>query len=504
MPLPAEILGRYRVVERIASGALGTVVAAIDDRSGREVAVKLFDGGDDEHASWVDELRLAARLRHPHIAACLDAGEDPASGRKVLVFDRARGGSLRRALVRGCVFDEAAVAGLLEELGDALALAHRQRVIHRDIKPENILCMESLGRPPWALTDFGCGRFLARGATARSFAGSRHYMAPEVLLREAGAAADLFSLGMVGVELLIGVMPTWEVRARFHVEERGRPGIRGVIARLVDADPERRFVDADALLRALRRRPIVAPPQTRLSDRSRLTIEGGQVLELAEGGPPRALGRVGRARAFINLDGERRAMIVGERRLVIADGDGLTTVLADDRPVEVLAASLDLRAAWLREGDEVVLHGLPLAGRRARGGLPAMVLGAIARAPRTLGAVLGPEVALLAWPGESIAALARAVDGRLKVDVYGLGAPLYALERVGREVVARVGDHQRARLLTFDQEGPRELARVALGVDAVAAVAGEEGPSLRPLVPTFAALDPGDDTQPPLAQGARR
>ncbi|MGB1017264.1 MAG: hypothetical protein ACPG4T_24210, partial [Nannocystaceae bacterium] len=85
MPLPEQLLGRYRVVGRIATGALGTVLAGIDERSGRDVALKMFDGAQDNHATWVDELRLAARLNHPNIAACLDAGEDLESGYHVLV-----------------------------------------------------------------------------------------------------------------------------------------------------------------------------------------------------------------------------------------------------------------------------------------------------------------------------------------------------------------------------------------------------------------------------------
>ena len=73
---PEDVLGRYLLGDRIAAGSLGTVVAAVDQRTGDEVAVKFFDGASDNYAAWVDEMRRAVRLAHPHVVACRDARYD--------------------------------------------------------------------------------------------------------------------------------------------------------------------------------------------------------------------------------------------------------------------------------------------------------------------------------------------------------------------------------------------------------------------------------------------
>jgi hypothetical protein len=507
MPLPAQILGRYRVDGRIATGALGTVLAAVDERTGRDVAIKLFDGAEDNHATWVDELRLAARLEHPHIAVCLDAGEDRASGFQVLVFARALGGSLRRALVRGLQFDDEAILRLLAEVAAGLAHAHAQRVIHRDVKPENILALERMGAPPWALTDFGAGRFLSRGTMANTLVGSRLYMAPEVFMREADAACDQYSLGIVGVELLAGELPGGDLRGRFLHAHRWNPGLRGVIARMIDPNPRRRFVDVDALLRALRRDPPVLPPQTELADGRRLTIEESK-LRVYPGDPGDARdgfsvrGRIGREPRFVSVDGDDAAMIVGGRRLTTSDGDALTTLLASDRRLDVLGASLEHRVAWLRDGDALAVCELPFGSPHARAKLPPRILAALAGSPRTFGAPLSPTQAIFAWPGEKELLLCEVRGPRIAATLHRLPWPLYRVARRRGRIFAIFGDHQRSTLLALDGDGYRPLASAELGADAVEIVWGGGGAALRSLIPSFSTILCESDTIDADGQGA--
>jgi serine/threonine protein kinase len=151
-PPPELVLDRYRVGSRLAAGAAGTVVGAVDTEDERAVVVKFFDGSDDNFAAWVQEVRLAMRLRHPNIPACVNAGYDPAWGLSVLVFERALGGSLRRALVSGRSFTVDDHRRVLADVAAALVHAHAQGVIHRDVKPENILAQTAEGAPPWQLT----------------------------------------------------------------------------------------------------------------------------------------------------------------------------------------------------------------------------------------------------------------------------------------------------------------------------------------------------------------
>jgi serine/threonine protein kinase len=146
------------------------------------VAVKFFDGASDNFAAWISEMRLALRLHHAHIVQCLDVGHDAQHDLCVLVFARAMGGSLRRALASGAGLTDPQIHRMLVELAAALAHAHAGRVVHCDVKPENILALERLGEPPWALTDFGTGSFLVDGAVLPGPVGSPPYMSPESLL----------------------------------------------------------------------------------------------------------------------------------------------------------------------------------------------------------------------------------------------------------------------------------------------------------------------------------
>ena len=243
-PVSTErILGRYRLGPRIGAGASGTVFAATDpDRDG-PVVVKFFDGEEDAYAAWAGELRLVLRFRHPHIVPCLDIGFDTVFRLPVLVFAQAQGGSLRRRLVEGRRLSPPEIARLLCEIGSALAYAHAQGVIHRDVKPENILLSSTEPGAPWLLTDFGAGRFLARGERARVPAGSLPYMAPEAFVGDAAAESDQFSLGVLGCELQLGRLPSRDELAQVRAELRATGALGALIARLCAADPAERFPD---------------------------------------------------------------------------------------------------------------------------------------------------------------------------------------------------------------------------------------------------------------------
>ncbi len=496
MPLPTQVLGRYSVHRRIATGALGTVLAAVDERSGRQVAVKIFDGAEDNHASWVEELRLAARLEHPHIATCLDAGEDRESGMQVLIYAMARGGSLRRALVSRHEFDEAATCALLEQIGEALVHAHRLRVIHRDVKPENILALETMGAGPWALTDFGAGRFLPRGSAAQSIAGSRLYMAPEVLMRSSYASSDQYSLGLVGVEVLTGELPAGDLPGRFRHAHRHNRGLRGVLARMIEPDPCRRFPDMESALHALRARPLDLPPQTHLEGGRRGEVVGGKVRisegRDGDGGSEREAevirGRLGRDPLFVNVDGDRTPIIAAGRRLVTVEDDALSTILISDHRLEVFAASIEHSAVWFRDGRSLAVSDLPFGAPRARAKLPARILATIAGAPRTEGAVLSPTEAILAWPGANELLSCRVEEGRIHATFFRLPWPLFRLERVNGELLGVFGDVSTSHLLSLQAPGQRVLAEADVGADAVAIVPGASGPGLEGLVPDLAAF----------------
>lgn len=245
------VLGRYLLGTRIGIGTSGSVFRATDSQGDHDVVVKFFDGEQDGFPPWASELRLVMRFKHRNIVPCLDAGFDEVHKLWALVFARARGGSLRRALVERKTLTPHQCGQVLLDVGAALSYAHEQGVLHRDVKPENILAEQEGVQTRWLLTDFGAGRFLSRGAVARTLTGSTEYMAPEVALEGATPASDQFSLGLVGVELWHGMRPSRTQLPTLLESMRAAPGLSAIIARLAAHHSSERYASMAEALAAL-------------------------------------------------------------------------------------------------------------------------------------------------------------------------------------------------------------------------------------------------------------
>ncbi|MBL8974883.1 MAG: serine/threonine protein kinase [Myxococcales bacterium] len=463
------VLGRYALGERLAAGSLGTVVAATDLRTGRAVAVKFFDGARDNFGAWVDEMRLALRLEHPHIVPCLDVGHDTEFGLSVMVFPRALGGSLRRALASGCVFTGPELHGLLLAMARALAHAHARGVVHRDVKPENILALTRTGEPPWALTDFGAGRFLARGAALRSLAGSLPYMAPEVARGAADARSDQYSLGVVALELLLGTRPELVGRTAFRVGAAAGAGLGAVTARLLDPDPGRRFPDCDALVSALTAMPCEFAVG-RTADGASLLLAGDEVWA---GAGERRLYRVPRARRFVHEADEVHAIVACDRRLVGLD-ERVTTMFAVEGELTAFVASRRRGAAWLRCGERLIVSDLAGGQVGARVPLPD-AWGRPGPAARLTGVTLSAEMALLGQLGTDTLLLVERVGRALRVRVLLAPAPVYALQRGADTALVHCGDERGGGLCALVGGELKVIDHGPLPVDCQA-ISSQPGP----------------------------
>jgi hypothetical protein len=209
------ISDRYVIEREIGVGGMATVHLALDVRHNRHVAVKVLK---PELATsvvaerFLKEIEIAARLTHPHIIPLHDSGYD--AGFLYYVMPFIDGESLRARLLRESRIDTAVALDIVEHVGDALSYAHRQGILHRDIKPENILFAE--GHP--MVADFGIARAVstAGGAsiTRTGLAiGTPGYMSPEQAAgeRELDARTDVYSLGCVLYEMLLGEPPSmWQ------------------------------------------------------------------------------------------------------------------------------------------------------------------------------------------------------------------------------------------------------------------------------------------------------
>src|SRR4051812_36666569 len=216
--LQAELAAYYRIERELGRGGMAVVYLAHDLRHDRPVALKVLHPELAQTLGterFLREVKLAARLQHPHIVSVHDSGEVPAGsdGPGCLWFTMPyiEGESLRDRLRRERQLRIDDAVRITREVALALDFAHRHGVIHRDIKPENILLVDGQA----LVADFGIGRAMDAAAgeqqiTNTGFAiGTPAYMSPEQSLGESGVdgRTDVYSLGVVLYEMLAGEPP---------------------------------------------------------------------------------------------------------------------------------------------------------------------------------------------------------------------------------------------------------------------------------------------------------
>jgi serine/threonine-protein kinase len=247
---PTSIEGRFRIESQIGYGAFGKVYRAVDVDSGENVAVKIFDNQLDE-TGYLQELGLLFSEEHPNLVRTLSFGY--AHGRKYIVYEFVRGGSLRDFLIR-CPRPSAEVAlHILREVCLGLEFAHSRRVVHRDLKPENLLLTSPDMPFSVKLCDFGLSARFKPGTKIKSYFGSPAYMAPEQFGEEYDHRVDIYAAGIIAYEMLFGQRPhTGDAASLRHAHTHvapamplaGPPVLLNIISRLIAKAPELRYARA--------------------------------------------------------------------------------------------------------------------------------------------------------------------------------------------------------------------------------------------------------------------
>jgi serine/threonine protein kinase len=266
-----ELSAEYEVVRELGRGGMAVVYLARERGTGREVAIKLVRSihleDEDALARFAREARTVAQLQHRNIVALY--GVRRLEGRRLaLVMQYVPGRTLKSAIRRHGPLPFEHVERVLVDVAEALAYAHRRQIVHRDIKPENIYLDPETGRA--MLADFGIAR-AGEGETELTRTGmsigTPSYMSPEQIDgRIVDRRSDLYSLGLVGYEMLTGRKP-WQGETLYSViykqkherlpplEELRKgipPALRRAIERCVQKEPERRWSSAEEFLTALR------------------------------------------------------------------------------------------------------------------------------------------------------------------------------------------------------------------------------------------------------------
>jgi serine/threonine-protein kinase len=256
--------GRYTLTERIAAGGMGEVWAATDTVLGRTVAVKLLNPALSQQSGFLERFRAEARysaaLHHPNITTVFDYGED--AGSAYLVMERVAGQPLNQIISERAPMSAQTTASILIQAANALQAAHQGGVIHRDVKPANILITPD---GTAKLTDFGISRLVNSVPLTQTgqILGTAQYLSPEQAMgQSATASSDIYTLGVVGHEMLTGQPPfsadTLIATAIAHLNQQPPPlpdtvpvGIRNVISAALAKDPADRPATAAAMARAL-------------------------------------------------------------------------------------------------------------------------------------------------------------------------------------------------------------------------------------------------------------
>ncbi len=251
--LKTALAGRYDIERPLGAGGMATVYRARDLRHDRPVAVKVLNPevsatlGVDR---FLREIKIAARLNHPHILPVYDSGEADDLLYYVMPVEQE---SLRHRLERDGVVPLEDAVRIARNVLDALDYAHAEGVVHRDIKPENIL----LSRGHATVADFGIARAVSaaggRQLTQTGFPiGTPAYMSPEQIKgnQDVDGRSDLYSLGCVLYEMLTGRWPPTLTDSGTQIDAFP-PGIQQVLRRVVAPASADRFVSGAEFAAAL-------------------------------------------------------------------------------------------------------------------------------------------------------------------------------------------------------------------------------------------------------------
>jgi serine/threonine protein kinase/tetratricopeptide (TPR) repeat protein len=272
-----QILGHYRIVEKIGEGGMGVVYRAHDERLDRDVALKLLPAGllanSTAVKSFREEAQALSKLNHPNIATIHDF--DAQDGLNFLVMEYVHGSTLLRRITAAGPLPEKEIIRLGTQLAQGLQAAHSKGVIHRDLKPSN-LAVTTDSR--LKILDFGLARFSAtadRDVTQTSVdvnpPGTLAYMAPELLQGQpADERSDIYAVGAVLYEMTTGqrLFPDKQgsrlldailhrsVTPPRNINNRVSRDLQEVIQKALDKDPDRRYQSAKEMRVDLQRLPV--------------------------------------------------------------------------------------------------------------------------------------------------------------------------------------------------------------------------------------------------------
>jgi serine/threonine-protein kinase len=275
-PKPGDIIAdRYRVVELIGRGAMGTVYRAEHVQISKVMAIKLLHRELEQNPENVTrfhrEAESASRLNHPNTVHVFDFGRTK-SGSLYLVMEYVDGDDLAKVLDQDGPMPFGRVAYLCAQVAGSVEDAHAAGIVHRDLKPENIVIAEGRDGETAKVLDFGLAKLFegnveAQVTSSGTIVGTPYYMSPEQIQgQELDGRSDVYAIGAIMYECVVG-KPPFEapnplgVLSKHLSEEPPRPSARSplsvpaeadeIILRCLEKDPDRRYQTAEEVRQAL-------------------------------------------------------------------------------------------------------------------------------------------------------------------------------------------------------------------------------------------------------------
>jgi serine/threonine-protein kinase len=259
-----KIDDRYKLDRKIGSGGMADVWLAEDTELDRKVAIKILHDRFAQDKEFVERFRReaqsAAGLQHPNVVSIFDRGEFRDT--YFIAMEYVDGPQLKQLVKGGMGVSDA--IDFTRQILNAARFAHKKGIIHRDLKPQNVLIDED-GRA--RVADFGIARGESSDITGTgSVMGTAQYLSPEQAQgKETTPASDIYSIGVILYEALTGRVPfegdsavavalkqvSEAPRRPSNVNPKVPPALDAVVMRALAKDPDARFKDADAFLKAL-------------------------------------------------------------------------------------------------------------------------------------------------------------------------------------------------------------------------------------------------------------